>query len=432
MRFGSGIFAREGFLAGPIDRRLAELNRALAEPDARAVVAARGGYGLSRIAHAVDTHALRERPKWIVGFSGRHGASRRGGRRGRRVRYTLTTSPGSGRGDEHARAEWVAALETPRRAVHVFGLDRHRDRQGAAGPLYGGNLTVLFSCAAAGRLRLPPGAVLFIEDVGEAPYRVDRMLSALLTSGALDHVSGVLVGDFTDAAARSSRRAGRDGAPRNASRRSAPRARRRRISRRATARTNVAVHLGDGGATTRRLDVTRDAGAPVEAHSKSSSSSTISSGSSSDLAASTRRGGRISVASLGRSRRNPGNRRLDGRAASERRRRRHGRAKRRRGWRRRAVPSCSAAEGAGADATRAWMAAEAAAPGHLRGGRLIRNGEGAAWRRRRREWSVAERRPSRRPGAAEAARLKRPALWFVGSSSSTVGTGGLAPSRGGT
>jgi muramoyltetrapeptide carboxypeptidase len=67
------------------------------------------------------------------------------------------------------------------------------------GPAAGGNLTVLFTCAAARRLAFPDGAVLFIEDVGEAPYRVDRMLSALIASGALDRIGAVVVGDFTDA-----------------------------------------------------------------------------------------------------------------------------------------------------------------------------------------------------------------------------------------
>jgi muramoyltetrapeptide carboxypeptidase len=68
----------------------------------------------------------------------------------------------------------------------------------ATGPLIGGNLTVLFACAAAGRLSVPSGAILLIEDIGEAPYRIDRMLSALLSGGALDRVAAVVVGDFVD------------------------------------------------------------------------------------------------------------------------------------------------------------------------------------------------------------------------------------------
>jgi muramoyltetrapeptide carboxypeptidase len=59
-------------------------------------------------------------------------------------------------------------------------------------------LTVLFTCLAAGRLRFPAGALLLLEDVTEQAYRVDRMLTALQVSGALDRIAGIVVGDFSD------------------------------------------------------------------------------------------------------------------------------------------------------------------------------------------------------------------------------------------
>jgi muramoyltetrapeptide carboxypeptidase len=64
----------------------------------------------------------------------------------------------------------------------------------------GGNLTMLHACAAAGRLALPEGSILLLEDVTERPYRLDRMLSTLLAGGHLGALSGVLLGDFTDCA----------------------------------------------------------------------------------------------------------------------------------------------------------------------------------------------------------------------------------------
>jgi muramoyltetrapeptide carboxypeptidase len=103
---------------------------------------------------------------------------------------------GLGRGDAHAREHWLRALEAPltpralRGEVLRSGLVR--------GPLVGGNLTVLFTCAVTGRLRLPPGAILALEDVTEASYRIDRMLSALRLGGHLRGVAGVALGDFTD------------------------------------------------------------------------------------------------------------------------------------------------------------------------------------------------------------------------------------------
>lgn len=196
VKFGDGLFAREGFLAGSDERRLTELNRALRDPEVRAVVAARGGYGLTRIAHAVDRIALRDFPKWVVGFSDITALHVEASRVGVASIHADNVA-GLGRGDGAARARWIAALEGEPVPKEFEGLETWRAGR-ATGPLAGGNLTVLFACAAAGRLMLPDGCVLLLEDVGEAPYRVDRMLSALISGGSLDRVAAVIVGEFTD------------------------------------------------------------------------------------------------------------------------------------------------------------------------------------------------------------------------------------------
>jgi len=103
---------------------------------------------------------------------------------------------GLGQGDAHARDSFVRALENPL-APRSFELTSVRPGV-ARGPLVGGNLSLLVACATAGRLRLPPGAILALEDVTEQAYRVDRLLTALFGAGILDDVGGVVLGDFTD------------------------------------------------------------------------------------------------------------------------------------------------------------------------------------------------------------------------------------------
>ena len=195
-----GILTQRGFLAGSDEQRLEALDEALADPDIGAVIAARGGYGALRIAHRAGWSKLVSAPKWIVGFSDvtslhveaqRHGV----------CSLHADNAGGLGRGDFHARARFVAALEAPT-SERCFSALRTIVPGKVEGPLVGGNLTVLFSAHAAGRLRLPPGCVLFLEDVQEASYRIDRMLSALLVAGALDPVAGVVLGDFTDCSPR--------------------------------------------------------------------------------------------------------------------------------------------------------------------------------------------------------------------------------------
>ncbi len=196
VRQGGAPREPHGYLAGSDELRLAELNAALRDPDARAVVATRGGYGLNRIAHAVDARALRENPKWIVGFSditALHVEALRAGV----ASLHADNVAGLGRGDDRSRASWLSALERPLASRRVADLETWYGGV-ATGPLVGGNLTVLFACFAARRLDIPNGAVLLLEDIGEAPYRLDRMLSALLVAGALDRVAAVLLGDFVD------------------------------------------------------------------------------------------------------------------------------------------------------------------------------------------------------------------------------------------
>lgn len=188
--------AREGFLAGSDERRLAELNRALERDDVAAIVAARGGYGLTRIVHRAHFAALRRSPKWLVGFSDITALHLEALAHGVASLHAENVC-GLGRGDAHARKAWLSVLEAPLTPRTIHGLVALRGGT-AQGPLAGGNLTLLFTQAAAGRLRFPDGAVVVLEDVTEAAYRVDRMLTALLVGGAFDRVSAVVLGDFTD------------------------------------------------------------------------------------------------------------------------------------------------------------------------------------------------------------------------------------------
>jgi muramoyltetrapeptide carboxypeptidase len=188
------ILARKGYLAGGDAERARELEKALADPEVKAILAVRGGYGLTRLLGALDLRALRERPRWIVGFSdltalhaeawARETCSIHGPHVG-----TL------GRAEPVDRASFLAALERPLASRAWTGLEVVHAGE-AAGPLVGGNLTLLVSMAAMGRLSLPDGSILALEDVTERPYRVDRMLTALALGGHFAKVAGIVLGGF--------------------------------------------------------------------------------------------------------------------------------------------------------------------------------------------------------------------------------------------
>lgn len=195
VEFDWACFERRGFLAGSDARRLTELDAALTDPGLRAIVAARGGYGLTRIAHLANWGAFVRHPKWIVGFSDITALHVEAASLNVASLHA-DHACGLGRGDAHARQAWIAALENAE-PVEFAGLERWVAGD-ARGVTFGGNLTLLSTCAAAGRLRPPANAIWVLEDVTEAAYRIDRSLSALIARGAFDSAAAVVLGDFTD------------------------------------------------------------------------------------------------------------------------------------------------------------------------------------------------------------------------------------------
>jgi muramoyltetrapeptide carboxypeptidase len=193
--FRADLFARHGFLAGNDERRLDELSAALRDPTVDAVVTARGGHGLVRIVAAAPFAALRERPKWLVGFSDPTVLHLEAIRVGVASLHAANVAA-LGRADEQTRSEWITALEQPELPRCYRGLSWNRGR--VRGPLVGGNLTLITMMAAAGRLWLPEGCILALEDVTEPSYRVDRMLAVLRSGAHLDRVAGFALGHFTD------------------------------------------------------------------------------------------------------------------------------------------------------------------------------------------------------------------------------------------
>jgi muramoyltetrapeptide carboxypeptidase len=202
-------YASTGYLAGTDDERLADLNLALRDPQVRGVVCTRGGYGVQRIVDRVDLAAVVADPKVVVGFSDITAlqlALWRG------ARLATVHGPGAAWLDERTGAE---AAESLRRALmtvdpvvvaarpdeETFALRHVGATAGPAmGTLIGGNLCLL--SASVGTVDMPAlrGAILLVEEVGEPPYKVDRMLVHLRRAGVLDGLAGVAVGQFTDCA----------------------------------------------------------------------------------------------------------------------------------------------------------------------------------------------------------------------------------------
>lgn len=197
IRMDEGVSSRQSFFAGDDARRLAELNEALRDPEAKAVLVARGGHGLLRITHEADFTPLQAHPKWIVGFSDitllHQECARLGVASIHAANITgLGAQPGTPA--DTAWQHYHSHLESPTLRREYPTTTWHPGT--ARGPLFGGNLAVLHAALASGRLFVPQGGVLFLEEIGEAPYRIDRLLTAMLIAKVFDKVAGIVVGQL--------------------------------------------------------------------------------------------------------------------------------------------------------------------------------------------------------------------------------------------
>jgi len=184
--------------AGPDAERIESLHRMFRREDVDLVMAARGGYGLSRMLDGIDYRLLADSGKLFVGHSdcsalqlallARTGAPSLAG-------PTATFDFGGQSVSGFTERQFWAALSGSRRRIAVNAPDQ--PRCGATGTLWGGNLHMVAHLVGTPWFPAVEGGILFLEDVNEHPYRVERMLLQLHHAGVLDRQSAILLGDFS-------------------------------------------------------------------------------------------------------------------------------------------------------------------------------------------------------------------------------------------
>jgi len=193
---GTYAEAQEDYFAGPDELRMADFNNALHEDDIDAVWCLRGGYGAMRLIDQIDYDALQRRPKAIIGFSDITALHCAIG-----LRADLCTIHGP-----TARGKLTPFSEKSLRAAACRDAQPAGDAPNARtlvagrarGRLTGGNLSLLSALHGTPFQPNYNGAILVLEDVNEAPYRIERMLLQLRLSGDLQKCAGIAFGQFTN------------------------------------------------------------------------------------------------------------------------------------------------------------------------------------------------------------------------------------------
>lgn len=198
-KVGNSIGRQYHYFSGTDEERLEDFQHMLDDENVKAILCARGGYGLSRIIDAIDFKRFRQNPKWIIGFSD----------------ITILHS-------HIYRNYYISSLHAP--MANAFNADGYQNdfvrslrnalegkkikyqvqphvfnRKGQAiGELVGGNLALIAHLIGTRSDLKTKGRILFIEDVGEYLYNIDRMMYQLKRSRKLDKLAGLIVGGFTD------------------------------------------------------------------------------------------------------------------------------------------------------------------------------------------------------------------------------------------
>ena len=194
----------DGKYAGTVAERVSDIRWAMSAPDIKAILCNRGGYGTIQLINELTFDELSATPKWLIGFSDitalhcyfqAEGFASIHGPMGRH----LTEEPADDFASEALRKLLFGEYQD-KKSLISYTCNAHplNHRGKAEGMLRGGNFAVYYGLRGT-RYDIPPeGTILFIEDVGERPHVVERMLYNLRIGGILDRISGLILGQFTE------------------------------------------------------------------------------------------------------------------------------------------------------------------------------------------------------------------------------------------
>jgi muramoyltetrapeptide carboxypeptidase len=195
---GENIFNQNNHFAGTDEERLQDFQKALDNPNIKAIWAARGGYGSVRILDKLDVKKFKQKPKWIIGYSDITAFHNHLNSLGFETLHAMMPTSLEEKPEEiiETIASFKNALFGEELRYEIPSSPYNRNGK-ISGEIIGGNLSILMSMLGSKTQLKTDEKILFIEEIGEYEYAIDRMLQSLKRAGYFKNVKGVVLGNFS-------------------------------------------------------------------------------------------------------------------------------------------------------------------------------------------------------------------------------------------
>jgi muramoyltetrapeptide carboxypeptidase len=198
VKIGKTLGTQHHYFSATDEARATDLQEMLDDKNVQAVLCGRGGYGMSRIIDVLDFKKFKKHPKWVIGFSDitlLHNHCTQA------LKIASLHAPMAGAfNNGQSNNEWVLSLKHTlqgKKANYKAATHTYNKFGKASGKLVGGNLTLVAHAVGTVSELQTKNAILFLEDIGEYKYNIDRMMLQLKRSGMLKNLAGLVVGGFT-------------------------------------------------------------------------------------------------------------------------------------------------------------------------------------------------------------------------------------------
>jgi muramoyltetrapeptide carboxypeptidase len=198
VKVGKTLGTQHHYFSATDEARAADMQEMLDDKNVQAVLCGRGGYGMSRIIDVLDFNKFKKHPKWVIGFSD---ITLLHNHFYQVLKTASLHAPMAGAFNNGGSTnEWVLSLKhalAGKKANYKAASHAHNKVGSATGKLVGGNLTLVAHAVGTASGLQTKNAILFLEDIGEYKYNIDRMILQLKRSGMLTNLAGLIVGGFT-------------------------------------------------------------------------------------------------------------------------------------------------------------------------------------------------------------------------------------------